>query len=83
LEPQALNLGAMLTTKARDARFRNGHAMLGEQILNLRESGILGSQHEHRCAMSFQLSSSLGRNDKIACGGFQRVHVPQITRGGW
>jgi hypothetical protein len=35
LEPQSLNIGAMLSAKACDARFRNNHAVLREQILNL------------------------------------------------
>jgi len=48
LDPQALNLSAMLPAKARDARFRNDHAVLREQILNLRERRILSSQRQHR-----------------------------------
>jgi hypothetical protein len=48
LESQALSLGTMLSTKSSDARFRNDRAVLREQILNLRESGIFGSQHENR-----------------------------------
>jgi len=80
LKPQALSLGAMGSAKSRDARFRNDHAVLREQILNLREGGIFGSENEHRCAMSLKLSSSFWRDDKIACGGFQRVHQSLIIR---
>ena len=47
LESQTVNLGKILSTKARDARFRNNHAVLCEQSLNLRERSILGSQCEH------------------------------------
>ena len=48
LQSQPLNLGAMFSAKACDARFRNDHAMLREQVLNLREGRILGSQRQHR-----------------------------------
>jgi hypothetical protein len=48
MQSQPLNLGAMLSAKACDARFRNDHAMLREQVLNLREGRILGSQRQHR-----------------------------------
>ena len=48
LQSQPLNLGAMLSAKACDARFRNDHAMLREKVLNLREGRILGSQRQHR-----------------------------------
>jgi hypothetical protein len=75
LQSQPLNLGAMLSTKSSDARFRNDHAVLREQILNLRESCIFGSQHEDSCAMSLQMLSSLRRDDKVACSSFQRGHA--------
>ena len=74
LQSQPLNLGAVLSAKACDARFRNDYAMLREQVLNLREGRILGSQRQHRRTMSLKMTSCLWRNDKIACGDFQRVH---------